>query len=536
MRTPAWDGEIEPRLQEMSLEHKLGQVMMIGFDGLTVSPELREMIEAYHVGGVILFARNVESPRQVALLANELQAIALNSGHPGLFIAVDQEGGRVARLTEDKGFSEFPSAMALGAAGDPELAHQVARAMAREMRAVGFNIDFAPDLDVNNNFANPVIGIRSFGSDAAEVARFGTAFMQGLQEEGLLAFGKHFPGHGDTAVDSHIGLPVVLHDRARLEAMEWVPFRALMQAGVAGILAGHLAFPVIETGNPQLPATLSARVLTGLLREEMGFDGLLATDALDMGALAQSGYPAPLAPAMALQAGADLLVFNRDHPVHKKSFELAREWVRTGKISLSRVDEAVRRVLQAKARFGILQPKPADLGKLEAQVGCAEHRALAEAAACRSVTVLRDDAGLVPLPPGRPVLVIEAGMASGLGRLLEVETARLGDPPAEGEVQALVRKTSGKIAVVATTDALSSQGQTELVKSLIKAGIDTVVVAMRRPYDLLAFREAPTYLATYAGNPPALAAAAAVLRGTARAEGRLPVDIPQLYARGSGKM
>ena len=535
MSLTAWGGEIEQRLRAMSLEHKLGQVMIIGFDGVTVIPELREMIEAYHVSGVILYTRNVESPQQVARLTNELQDIALRSGHPGLFIAVDQEGGRVARLTEEKGFSEFPSAMALGATGDPDLARRVARAMASEMSAVGINIDFAPDLDVNNNFANPVIGIRSFGSNPAEVAHFGIAFMQRLQQEGLLAFGKHFPGHGDTTIDSNIGLPVVLHDRARLEAVEWVPFRALIHTGVAGIMVGHLAFPAMETSSPQLQATLSARVLSGLLREEMGFDGLLATDALDMGALVEHGYSAPLAPARALQAGIDLLVFNRAHPVHKRSLVLIRDWVRSGKIPLGRVDEAVRRVLQTKAQYGILQPKPANLSQLEVRVGCSEHRALAVAAACQAVTVLRDDARLVPLPAGQPVQVIEAGIASGLGRMLGVETTRLNEPPAEGEVQSLTRRASGKVTVVTTSDALSSQGQTELVKTFIKAGVATVVVAMRRPYDLLAFPEAPTYLVTYAGNPPALAAVAAVLRGTIRAEGRLPVDIPHLYTRGSGR-
>src|SRR6266516_4557828 len=179
----------------LSLEQKIGQLMIIGFDGTTVDVDLRNMITKYHIGGVILFARNIESARQVAALTNELQKAALESGNPGLFIAIDQEGGRVARLTEDKGFTEFPSAMAIGATGDPENAYRMASAMAAEMRAVGINVDFAPDLDVNNNPANPVIGTRSFGSDPNKLAIFGAAFGCGLQENGILAFGKHFPGH-----------------------------------------------------------------------------------------------------------------------------------------------------------------------------------------------------------------------------------------------------------------------------------------------------------------------------------------------------
>src|SRR5688500_4227521 len=200
-------------LASMTTDQKVGQLMLIGFDGTVVNAELRRMITDYHIGGVILFARNVQSPEQVASLTNELQNLALESGHPGLFIAIDQEGGRVARLTGATGFTEFPSAMAIAATGDSENARRMAAAMAAEMRAVGINVDFAPDLDVNNNPSNPVIGTRSFSSDPAIVAEYGIAFARGLEENGVLAFGKHFPGHGDTGVDSHIDLPRVSHDQ-----------------------------------------------------------------------------------------------------------------------------------------------------------------------------------------------------------------------------------------------------------------------------------------------------------------------------------
>ena len=190
-----------------------------------------------------------------------------------MFIAIDQEGGRVARLTEDKGFTEFPSAMAIGATADPENAYRMASAMAAEMRAVGINVDFAPDLDVNNNPANPVIGTRSFSSDPNKVAAFGAAFARGLQENGILAFGKHFPGHGDTGTDSHIALPLVPHDRARLDQIELVPFKAAIAENFAGIMSAHVTFPAIDP-NPGMPATLSRPVLTGLLRDELGFQRL----------------------------------------------------------------------------------------------------------------------------------------------------------------------------------------------------------------------------------------------------------------------
>ncbi len=224
------------------------------------------MIGKYHIGGVVFFARNVQSPQQAAELTNKLQQTAIENGNPGLFIAIDQEGGRVARLTEDTGFTEFPSAMAIGATADPENAYRMASAMAAEMRAVGINVDFAPDLDVNNNPANPVIGTRSFSSDPNKVADFGAAFARGLQENGILAFGKHFPGHGDTGTDSHFALPLVPHDRARLDQIELLPFKAAIAENIAGIMSAHVTFPAVDP-NPGMPATLSRSVLTGLLRE-----------------------------------------------------------------------------------------------------------------------------------------------------------------------------------------------------------------------------------------------------------------------------
>nr|MBP7355585.1 beta-N-acetylhexosaminidase [Longilinea sp.] len=263
--------------ESLSLEEKIGQVMIIGFDGTTLTPELKAMITEYHVGGVILFARNVESPEQVARLCNDLQQAATESGHPGLLIAIDQEGGRVARLTEAKGFTEFPGAMAIGATGSPDNARQVAAAMAAEMRAVGINVDFAPDLDVNNNPQNPVIGVRSYGSEPQQVAAFGTAAIEGLQAGGVLAFGKHFPGHGDTGTDSHVALPQVAHPLERLETVEFVPFEAAIRANVAGIMSAHVTFPAIDA-TPGTPANVSSKVLTDLLRQEMQFTGLVVTD------------------------------------------------------------------------------------------------------------------------------------------------------------------------------------------------------------------------------------------------------------------
>ncbi|HXK42066.1 MAG TPA: beta-N-acetylhexosaminidase [Anaerolineae bacterium] len=519
--------DIEALLAHMTLEEKLGQVMVIGFDGLEPETELLEMIRTYHVGGVILFARNVDSPRQVAELTNALQRAALESGHPGLLISMDQEGGRVARLTENKGFTEFPGAMAIAATGDVENARRVAQALAAEMRAVGINTDFAPDLDVNNNPANPVIGIRSFGSDPARVAACGVAFLEGLQAEGVLAFGKHFPGHGDTGVDSHVELPLVPHDRARLEAVEFVPFKAAMAADVAGIMSAHVTFPAIDA-TPGLPATLSPKVLTGLLRDEMGYGGLLVTDSLEMGALAQSGYPVPLAAATALEAGADLLLFNRDHALHRAAFEELRARVLDGRISETRLNEAVRRVLQAKARFGLLTPTLVDATVADAACGTAEAKTLSRAVAAQAITLVR--AGTppaLPLTPDAKLLVVETPAADGLGRALNVPFIVVDEQPTREQRQsALSMARDGRPVILALADAARYPRQRELVEAFTETASPVIVVALRTPYDLAGMPEGPALLATYGLNPPLLEALLAVLRSEAEPQGQLPVELP----------
>ncbi len=343
----------DQRLATMTVEAKVGQVMMIGFDGVELSAELREMITRFHIGGVVEFTRNVVSRDQLTRLNADLQRAARESGDPGLFISIDQEGGRVTRLQAQAGFAEFPSAMEVGASRDPALAaRRVAHAMAGDMRAVGINMDLAPVLDVNNNAANPVIGSRSFGADPERVAACGVAFLETLQADGIMAVGKHFPGHGDTTVDSHLALPVVAYDRTRLEAVEFLPFQAAIRAGVAGIMSAHIAFPAIDPTG--MAATLSPRVMTHLIRDEFGFAGIRMTDSLEMGALATSGYPAALAAATALRAGADMLLFNRDHDLHRQAHALVVDWVARGEIPIARLDEAVRRVLTTKERFGVM--------------------------------------------------------------------------------------------------------------------------------------------------------------------------------------
>ncbi len=528
IKEPVTIPNASPMLQpgSLTLEQKIGQLMIIGFDGLTVNAELRNMIVDYHVGGVILFARNVQSPEQVARLTNELQKIAIASGHPGLFIAIDQEGGRVARLTEETGFTEFPAAMAIAATGDPGNARRMAAAMAVEMRAVGINVDFAPDLDVNNNPSNPVIGVRSFSSDPAKVAEYGLAFAQGLQENGVLAFGKHFPGHGDTGVDSHIDLPLVPHDRARLDQVELVPFQAAIQADFAGIMSAHVTFPAIDP-TPGMPATLSYPVLTDLLRYELGYDGLIVTDSLEMGALAAHGYPPQVSAPLAFAAGADLLLFNRDHAMHRQVFASLVQAVGEGKISQEQVDASVQRILQAKQRFGLMAPQLVELEAVADSVRTIEHLELSRNLARQSVTLLRDPRKLIPINTDQSTILVEPGAMRGLTKGLGDLTLQVDAQPASAQIADVIHVAHDRYTVIVMIyDLDNNTKQLKLMQELVNRDVPIVVIAARNPFDVPLLPESVTVLVTYGFNPPVREALMEMLAGDIQPTGALPVELP----------
>ncbi|MBI5305227.1 MAG: beta-N-acetylhexosaminidase [Chloroflexi bacterium] len=524
-------GNQKSKMDTMSLDQKIGQLMLVGFDGTTLTPEFRAVIQQLHIGGVIFYDRNVASPTQVAQLNADLQAAARDMGDPALFTTIDQEGGVVARLREDKGFTEFPGQMAIGATGDAENARRIARALSAELLALGFNMDLTPDLDVNNNAVNPIISTRSFGSDPMRVAEFGVAFIEGMQGAGVIAIGKHFPGHGDTSVDSHVALSSVPHDRARLESVEFLPFRAAMKNNLAGIMSAHVTFPAIDP-TPKLAATLSPRVLTDLVRGDMQYDGLVMTDELTMGALATSGYPAPQAAVAALQAGADILLFQTGYTMHRDAHAALVDAVRRGDMPESRVDDALRRVMRAKEQFGLLtadrRPPTADT------VGSIENKTLSREVARQAVTLVRDQANNLAKVSNssQGLLVVETG-AYKLGNRLGATTMQVKAQPTQAEIVS-VKQTAqdGRVVIVATSDVAKNPQQVELVNALLKLNAPVIVVATRSPYDLLALPDAPTYLAIYGANPPMLDALADVLSGKIKAQGKLPVELPGLYRVG----
>jgi beta-N-acetylhexosaminidase len=354
------------------LVRRVGQRFMIGFDGPTVSAEARELIRDFGVGNVALFGRNVCAPEQVADLVRELQSTARDAGHERpLLVAVDQEGGRVARLREP--WTVWPAARAVGRQGDEDTARKVGQAIAAELKACGIRWDLAPCVDVDTNPANPVIGDRSFSDDPRLVARLGTATIRGLQEGGVAACAKHFPGHGDTALDSHRALPALDHTRSRLDEVELVPFRAAIEGGVAAVMVSHLLVRDIDL---DLPATLSPKLVRALLREELGFPRVVITDDLEMKAVADGWSPAQIS-VMAAKAGCDIVAFCRRHEAQVEGMEALIRTVEAGEIDYKAAEAAEERVKALKDAFlaGYRDPDPAEARRV---AGRDEHRALAD--------------------------------------------------------------------------------------------------------------------------------------------------------------
>ena len=515
---------------------------MVAFAGTSLPAKVAEALAARPVAGVTLFARdNVQSPAQVRELTAAVQAAARSNGPP-LLIATDQEGGQLTAL--GGGTTQFAGAMALGAAGDEALAERVAAATARELRAVGVNVNYAPVCDVANNPANPALGIRSFGDDPEAVGRLAAASVRGLQSEGVAATAKHFPGAGDTAADPHHELPLVPRTKAELAERELVPFRAALGAGARMVMTGHFALPDQRGG---LPASLSADVLRELLRGQLGFEGVTVTDALDMHALAQGSAQVVDAIA-ALRAGEDVLLGTADDAALQRLEEALAQAQRRGLIDADD-DAAARRRLEVLRRWlgGYDQP-PLDV------VGCGDHQALAAELARRSITLVRDDAGLVPLKlaadariaviqsmpadltPADTSSSVAPTLAAALRRRLPgVEELLLPAVPGDADVAGLGdRLAAMDLIVVGTFSAHLQPAQATLADAVLATGKPTVTVALRTPWDLLAYPTARTHICSYGILPPTMEALAAALLGESPFVGRLPVEIAGLYPRGHG--
>ena len=529
---------------KLTIEQAIGQKLLWSFTGKQQLPqELLAAIRSHQVGGVTLFRPlNVENPQQMLALTGTLQKTAQEAGSPPLLIAADQEGGQLMALGQ--GTTPLPGNLALGAAGSVELARQAGVVLGRELSAMGINLNYAPCSDVNVNPMNPVIGTRSFGEDPAIVARMSAALVAGLQSVGVAATAKHFPGHGDTASDSHHGTPIVAHTEERIRQVELQPFKAAIQAGVRLVMSAHLAVPAFD-GRSDLPATLSANLLQGLLRQELGFEGVIVSDAMDMSAVRQ-GAALAVEAICAASAGVDLLLLTAkldQESIYASLLQAARREL----LSHEQVLDSAERILVLKRWLA----EHAETCSLDV-VGCAEHQEVAAEIARRSITLVRDEAKILPLRCSpdqrlavilpRPADLTPADTSSYIVPSLAQELRHyhagvdefiVSYDPSRNEITTLLQKLGAydKI-IIGTINASVAKGQAELVRAILKKAQPTIVVALRMPYDLQAFPDAPTYLCTYSILEPSMKALAQALWGEYRCTGRLPVSIPGLYPLG----
>jgi beta-N-acetylhexosaminidase len=528
----------------MNIEAAIGQKLLLAFKGKeNPSEEIIHALRAYRPGGVTLFrSHNLDNPAQIRELTESLQHQARNFGLPGLLIATDQEGGQLMAVGDG---TPLPGNMALGAAGSLELARQAGEVLGRELAALGINVDYAPCADVNINPQNPVVGTRSFGEDPQKVAELTAALVAGIQSQGVAATAKHFPGHGDTASDSHHGLPAIQHPLERLQKVEFQPFRAAIQAGVKLIMTAHLALPAVD-GPQAPPATLSSNILKNLLRKELGFDGLIVTDAMDMRAIRQGELLGQDA-LRAVNAGADLLLLTTDPIDQQRVHTALTQAARQGNLDLAQVLESANRILALKEWLSKHTKQP----ELSI-IGCLEHQKAADKIAEQSITLIRDQANLIPIrlkpeqriavviprpedltPADTSSYVVPAVTDSMRAYHANIDEFLISSAPGEAEISALLAQLRKyPLVILGTLNAYQQDGQQILVHEILKAKIATIVVAMRLPYDLVAFPEAPTYLCTYSILEPSMRALAKALWGHLKFTGRLPVSIPGLYETG----
>ena len=341
------ESEINDIMNSLSLEEKLGQMIIVGFNGYEVDSNFRDLLERYKVGGVILFKRNIKNSEQLLNLNNNIKSINSKNKLP-LFISVDEEGGRITRLPE--GSTKFPSNKVIGKENDEDLSYKIGKQIGTELNNFKFNMDFAPVLDIYSNPKNTVIKDRSFGTDSEIVKTLGTATMKGLQDSNVISVVKHFPGHGDTTIDSHIGLPTVNHHKQRLDEFELIPFKEAINKGADAVMTAHIVLPNIDKSKK--PATLSKIILTDILRDELNFNGVIITDDMEMGAITNN-YGTENASVEAIKAGADIILMCHTKEKQIEALEGLKEAVNSGEISIERIDESVRRIIKLKQKYNL---------------------------------------------------------------------------------------------------------------------------------------------------------------------------------------
>lgn len=525
-------------ISKLSVKQKIGQILMCGFEGKQIPPHMESLFSEYHIGGIIYFRRNVALPEQILQLSQSLQQLSSQYSDIPLSIAIDQEGGMVARI--DQEVTIMPGQMTLGATGNSQFAYEAGEISGMELAQMGITVNFAPVLDVNNNPLNPVIGIRSFGEHPETVAQFGVEMINGYQEMGISACAKHFPGHGDTSADSHHELPAVAHDLERIHAVELVPFKAAIEAGVDMIMTAHVQFPAIEPNGD--PATISYSVLTELLRNELGYKGVIVTDCLEMKAISE-GIGVGRGAVEAVKAGADLILVSHRFDRQIAAFKAIEEAIESGEITEERLNEAVDRVLAVKA-------KQQDAAKRSMQnwrpIGDERSWQACGRMMQAAVTLVQDDQQHLPLNSNSNTLVIwpEVRVSSEVDEVipqeltLGKELAKYGLPihevvigvdPTQDEIMLIRQKVADRQyrqIVMAMYNAAFSEGQQVLIQDLqAEKEIAIVFVSVRNPYDYALLTEQDTYVSAYENRTAMLKALASALTGTTPFSGQLPVSL-----------
>jgi beta-N-acetylhexosaminidase len=557
----------------MSLDEKVGQLISVGINATFLNQDsdayrsLKRQVEENHIGGLILFRGAVY---ESVILVNRMQQLAR---YP-LLISADLEAGAGMRFDDT---INFPWNMAVAATGNPDYARRQGEVTAREARALGVQHVFAPVVDVNNNAANPVINVRSYGEDPADVARFGAAFTQGAQAAGVIATAKHFPGHGDTAVDSHRGLPEINVARERLNSVELVPFQSAVNAGVGSVMVGHIALPQIDAtaitplpkavkGRPTdtdeggeiveekatMPATMSP-VMGGILRNDLKFRGLIVTDALSMSGLTIY-FTQDEAAVRALEAGADMLLKPADV---EAAFRGVRDALKSGRLSEKRIEESARRILAAKYDLGLVNQRLTPIDTIDRTVSSRESTMLANEIAEHAVTLVRDEDKLIPLTALKPdAKVLNVAITNGDDRLFvanpfvsrlaagrKVETIALDERSSEQEVQKTIELAKTADLIIASLYGRVRSGQArsvglpdagaKVLTTLIGGKTPIVGISFGNPYLLQSFPGLRTYLVAYGDMPSLQQATARALLGEIDIVGRLPISLPG-YPRGTG--
>lgn len=565
----------DKELKRMSIDQKIGQLISVGVNATFLNQqsdayrELKRQVEQNHIGGIILFRGPVY---ESVMLMNRMQQLAR---YP-LLISADLEAGAGMRFDDTV---NFPWNMAVGATGNPEFARRQGAITAREARALGVQQIYAPVVDVNNNAANPVINVRSYGEDPAEVARFAAAFTDGAQNAGVIATAKHFPGHGDTAVDSHRGLPEINLPRERLNTVELVPFKAAVDAGIGSVMVAHIGLPQIdptsvkplprdkkigpidtdEAGeiiaeSASIPATVSP-VVGRILKDDLKFRGLVVTDALSMSGLTIY-FNQDEAAVRALEAGADLLLKPADPDA---AFRGVKAAVQTGRLTESRIDESARKIMAAKYDLGLAKQRITPVDEIDQIVGNPDVAALAREIAEHAITLVKNDDNLVPLKTLKPdARIFNLAITNGDDRLWvantfagtmaragrKLETVVLDDRSSPADVEKVLERAKGADVVIASLYGRVRTGQVRSVglpdagakalSSLIAAKARIIGISFGNPYLLQSFPELRTYMVAYGDMPSLQQAAARAVLGETGISGRLPITLPGLYPRGTG--